>query len=347
MRNGIFISYRRRDTEGEASRLSEDLRDGLEGVQIFRDVENIAPGEDFIVALERALDECAVMLVMIGPTWLETRDADGKRRLEDAADWTRLEIATGLKRDVRVIPVTCRGARMPETKDLPEDLAALARRQAIEIDNNRWRYDVDHLVDRLVQIPGMRKRARTEAAPPSAPKPAGSRKGLIIGGAVAGVIALWAIGSQMQENVDTGSTRAVPDTLQRGTGSGTAAQKMTSPPPAANMVTEPAPPPAAPVVTTARSSIRDVSGLWRTTTGEIYEFQQDGTRIVMAAAMNGVVVGGGQGLVNGANLQFAMTINANGIPININCNMNGAPDNRSYTGVCMGPRGQYPAQFFR
>jgi hypothetical protein len=54
-----------KDTQGEASRLADDLREALPGVQIFRDVETIAPGEDFVVALERALADCSVMLVLI------------------------------------------------------------------------------------------------------------------------------------------------------------------------------------------------------------------------------------------------------------------------------------------
>ena len=315
MRNGIFISYRRKDTEGEASRLAEDLREGLDGVQIFRDVENIAPGEDFVVALERALADCAVMLVMIGPTWLETNDTDGKRRLDDPADWTRLEIATGLKRDVRVIPVTCRGAELPAANVLPEDIVLLARRQAVEIDNNRWRYDVDHLIDRLVQIPGMRKKVKPgpTPVPPPAPveKPSTLRKGLLMGGsAVAGILLflLWAVGSEFSgadSDIDPESARKAAEMTQRilenTTASGRGAAGATPP----VTVQAPTPPPTAtqpPVA--ARAALRDVSGTWRTNTGEVYVFEQEGPQISITAGMNGVVVGAGQGQVNGSNLQI-------------------------------------------
>ena len=87
MPKGIFISYRHKDTQGEASRLADDLREALSGVQIFRDVETIAPGEDFVAALERALADCSVMLVLIGPIWLEARDAQGGRKIDDPNDW--------------------------------------------------------------------------------------------------------------------------------------------------------------------------------------------------------------------------------------------------------------------
>ncbi len=360
MRNGIFISYRRKDTEGEASRLAEDLREGLDGVQIFRDVENIAPGEDFVVALERALADCAVMLVMIGPTWLETNDADGKRRLDDPADWTRLEIATGLKRDVRVIPVTCRGAELPAANVLPEDIVLLARRQAVEIDNNRWRYDVDHLIDRLVQIPGMRKKAKPSPTPSPTPqpveKPSVMRKGLLMGGsAVAGIVLflVWVIGSEFSgadSDIDPESARKAAELTQRilenttATGRGAAGA---APPVAVQAPTAPPPQTAAQPPAATRTALRDVSGTWRTNTGEVYVFEQDGQQISITAGMNGVVVGAGRGQLTGSNLQIGLMVAANGTTMSVNCNMTGAPDNRSYTGICNGPQGQFPAHFFR
>jgi len=334
MRNGIFVSYRRKDTEGEASRLAEDLRDGLD-VQIFRDVENIAPGEDFVVALERALADCAVMLVMIGPTWLDARGTDGARRLDDPADWTRLEIATGLKRDVRVIPITCRGAELPGAAELPEDIAALARRQAFEIDNNRWRYDVEQLIERLTQIPGIRRKPAPRPAPEPAPTPTPApspgkspvRKWATIGAAAfGGLLALGLVNEEMGGS--GGEPPFVPAPL---------------PEPAPSPVPAPAPLPAP----AAASGLRDISGQWRTNTGEVYLFEQRGQHVAITAGMNGMVVGAGQGTLNGSTLQLGLMLTANGVNFSVSCNMTGAPDNRSYTGLCNGPQGQFPAHFFR
>jgi hypothetical protein len=43
-----------------------------------------------------------------------------------------------------------------------------------------------------------------------------------------------------------------------------------------------------------------------------------------------------------------MTMQMNGAFLgNLICNMQGAPDMRSFTGLCVGPRGQFGAQFFR
>jgi hypothetical protein len=191
MPRGIFISYRRKDTEAVGSRLADELRESIENVQIFRDVEAIAPGEDFAVALNHALAECSVMLVLIGPQWLDVRDAHGRRRIDVATDWTRQEIATALARNVRVVPVLTGDASLPDPDDLPEDLRPITRRQAIELDNNRWHSDCARLIDALVQAEGFRRRK------PQSDTGASRRAGMLVGGAmgamIVGIIAVGAV----------------------------------------------------------------------------------------------------------------------------------------------------------
>ena len=47
-------------------------------------------------------------------------------------------------------------------------------------------------------------------------------------------------------------------------------------------------------------------------------------------------------------MRVQMTMQLNGMLLgNLVCDMQGAPDMRSFTGTCLGPRGQFPAQFFR
>jgi len=141
-----------------AGRLADGLKDVFGERQIFRDVETIEPGEDFTVVLGRALDGCAVMLAVIGPHWLDLTDAEGRRRLDDPNDWTRLEVGTALARNVRVVPVLVDGARMPEADRLPDDLKGLVRRQALEISDKSWKSDVARLIEVLGKIlpPGPR-----------------------------------------------------------------------------------------------------------------------------------------------------------------------------------------------
>lgn len=163
---GIFISYRRQDSQSAAGRLADHLRENMRGVPIFRDVETIEPGVDFVEAIDRALQSCGILLAVIGPRWVGMPDAAGKRRLDDANDYTRLEIATALQREgVRVIPVLVEGAQMPGSDELPDDLKLLARRNAIELTDKRWEYDVSQLVETL------RKALDMQPGPPPRPDP--------------------------------------------------------------------------------------------------------------------------------------------------------------------------------
>ena len=197
---GIFVSYRRQDSQSAAGRLSDHLKEHLDGVPIFRDVETIEPGVDFVDAIERALKSCGVLLAVIGPRWIDAQDSNGNRRLDDAGDFTRLEIATALKRgDVRVIPVLVEGAEMPSTDRLPDDLDALARRNAIELTDKRWDFDVSQLVESLRSVLDIPDRSDPVPTPPQRPESTrSSRKGWI-GGALATLVVLGAIGAFIDE----------------------------------------------------------------------------------------------------------------------------------------------------
>lgn len=113
------------------------------------DVAGIEPGMDFVEAIDRAVGSCEVLIVVIGKQWLTCLEPDGKRRLDNPNDFIRLEAATALRRNVRVIPVLVQGARMPKTDELPGELASLARRQAVEVSDTRWDSDVDQLIKSL------------------------------------------------------------------------------------------------------------------------------------------------------------------------------------------------------
>src|SRR5271156_3967154 len=118
------------------------------------DVDNIALGRDFRQILLERLDTCNVVLVLIGPNWLEARDASGNRRLESPTDFVRQEIATSLKRNIAVTPVLLQGASMPLPERLPEDLKDLAYRNGFELSHIRWESDVRELIRRLGLITG-------------------------------------------------------------------------------------------------------------------------------------------------------------------------------------------------
>jgi hypothetical protein len=144
--SGVFISYRRDDQAGFAGRLADALVSTFGADNVFRDIEDIHPGEDFVVAIEKQLVAVEVMLVMIGPAWL-TASRNGTRRLDEPDDFVRREIEAGLKSGKAVLPVLVGGAAMPAEKDLPPAMAALARRQSFILSDIGWTSDVTRLVE--------------------------------------------------------------------------------------------------------------------------------------------------------------------------------------------------------
>src|SRR4051794_28269848 len=118
---GIFVSYRRDDAPGEAGHLAADLARHFGNGDVFLDVATIQPGTDFKSAIDNAVRNAAVVLVVIGRDWLTVTNAHGQRRLDDRDDFVRLEVAAALLYQKPLIPVLVRGATMPAVEDLPDN----------------------------------------------------------------------------------------------------------------------------------------------------------------------------------------------------------------------------------
>ena len=147
--SGIFVSYRRDDSSGHAGRLADGLVEHFGRNRIFVDIDTIEPGEDFVTVIENAVASCEILLAVIGQNWLS---ASGTGRLDNPNDFVRLEIATALRREIRVIPVLVQRASMPKPQDLPEDLIKLTRRNAVELSDLRWQSDVDQLITVMERV---------------------------------------------------------------------------------------------------------------------------------------------------------------------------------------------------
>jgi hypothetical protein len=172
----VFISYRRGETAGHAGRLYDALAARFGEGNVFMDVEQ-APGIDFVDRIGEAVGGCDALLVVMGPGW-------AGRRLAEPGDLVRVEVEAALRRpDVTVIPVLVAGAQMPAPDALPESVRALSRRNAQELSDLRWRYDVGRIVDALAE--------RLEG---SAPEPGRGRR-RVLAGAVAAVVLLGAVGA--------------------------------------------------------------------------------------------------------------------------------------------------------
>lgn len=129
------------------------------------DVVAIDAGRDFRKAIDDSLGNCGALLAMMGPEWLNAADEQGTRRLDGETDYVRLEIAAALRRDIPVVPVLLRGARMARAEQLPADIADLAYRNAVELTHARWKSDVQVLVKALRPLAGDDSPTVAAAAP--------------------------------------------------------------------------------------------------------------------------------------------------------------------------------------
>ncbi len=124
----IFISYRRNDSASNAGRIYDRLESHFGQGQVFMDVDTIQPGLDFVDVVQEAVGSCDAFIAVIGKEWLGASDESGRRRLENPEDLVRVEVATALERDIRVIPVLVQGTQMPAVTELPEGLKSLSQR---------------------------------------------------------------------------------------------------------------------------------------------------------------------------------------------------------------------------
>lgn len=172
----IFVSYRRVDSAGHTGRLYDRLKQEFGANLVFFDIDSIQPGEDFIDAIEQAVSSCQVLLAVIGSQWLTITDEHGERRLDNPTDYVRLEIATALTRNIRVIPVLVSGARIPQQSVLPPDLSGLARRNAFEVTDKNFHADVDKLLTSIKQLVVAPSAKQTSAKPSAIPMPTVTQK---------------------------------------------------------------------------------------------------------------------------------------------------------------------------
>ncbi len=150
----IFISYRRDDASAYAGRLYDGLSLRFPD-QVFMDVDTIEPGVDFVERIEESVGSADVLIAVIGRDWASAVDEDGQRRLEQPDDFVRLEVATALERNIRVIPVLVGGASYPHADELPDDLDGLTRRNGLELSDFDWKGGTQRLVEAIEGVLGV------------------------------------------------------------------------------------------------------------------------------------------------------------------------------------------------
>jgi hypothetical protein len=148
----VFISYRREDSREITGRICDRLNNEFGKQAIFRDVDSIPAGVDFRKHISKTIDQCSMLVAIIGDKWLNAKNKKGERRLDLANDHLRVEIETALKKEIPVIPVLVKNGAMPDEDDLPESLKSLAYRNAIPIPEEPFFHNgVDLLIKEMAK----------------------------------------------------------------------------------------------------------------------------------------------------------------------------------------------------
>lgn len=159
-----FVNYRTGDGEQVATTVGRDLSQRFGAGEVFRASESIPAGSDFERELRKAVRSCEVLLAVIGPQWLESRESDGLRAIDDPEDWTRWEIAAAFDAGATVIPVLIESTPRIRKEDLPEELAGLARCQYRRLRHRNADSDLDEIAEAvLIAAPGLEKRLQSLA----------------------------------------------------------------------------------------------------------------------------------------------------------------------------------------
>lgn len=118
----VFLSYRRADSRRETTLIYHALTQHFD---TYKDVQNTPLGIRFMNHLKDVIADSLVVLVIIGPSWLNITDKRGRSRLDNPTDAVRIEVETALALGKRIIPVLVGAAEMPAPDALPASLRPL------------------------------------------------------------------------------------------------------------------------------------------------------------------------------------------------------------------------------
>lgn len=146
----VFISYRRKESADFSGRLFDRLCGYFGSERVYMDVDDLVAGRDYREQIGEIIDECSVVLAVIGSEWIELTDGDGNRRLDAPEDQLRIEIETAFAKGKKVIPVLIHGAELPTGEELPESIQQLATLSPTRVQSGvPFQGDVGKLLDRL------------------------------------------------------------------------------------------------------------------------------------------------------------------------------------------------------
>jgi len=152
MPSKIFISYRRDDTAYQAGWLYDTLKSKFPEEHLFKDIDTIPLGADFKKFIEDQVNECLIVLVVIGKKFTKITDEKGIARIHRKDDFVNIELAKALRAKKRIIPILVENAEMPSVEELPANLKTLPLLNGIELRHESWNRDSQKLIENLSKI---------------------------------------------------------------------------------------------------------------------------------------------------------------------------------------------------
>ena len=154
MAGKIFISYRREDDPSAAARVRDALAARFGNASLFMDIDSLSAGQRFEVELAKALTACDVLIVIIGPRWMDLLTS--KCQMSSLRDFVRDEIAAALHRKIVVVPVRVGRENnlppLPRAKDLPSDMRDLVNFQKYDVVHEHFARDIAGLAEAIARV---------------------------------------------------------------------------------------------------------------------------------------------------------------------------------------------------
>jgi hypothetical protein len=149
----VFLSYRQADAN-DSVRLHEALADTLGGPEhIFPELVPIEGGDTSLWAVQQAAAHCQLMVLVIGPAWMDGTYERGRRPLDSENERVRREVTAGLDRGIPTIPVLLSGATVP-SYTLLDEMGGLENLQMLRLRRDRWETDLERLIATVRQALG-------------------------------------------------------------------------------------------------------------------------------------------------------------------------------------------------
>jgi len=140
----IFFSYRHNDNYDFVHRIADQFANLFGDDSVFIDSKGIAPAAVWSEVIEKQIEKCDVMVVIIGTKWVSLLHTS-----ED--DIVYREITTALDNGKLIVPVCIKDASVPQKKKLPVRLHPILDRQIARIDDRHFDLDCKTLMDSIEQ----------------------------------------------------------------------------------------------------------------------------------------------------------------------------------------------------